>query len=357
MKLTRWVFLTFLMSGVAIAQDIKLVGSFKQPVKRPNAAHLLMTQPGIQHVTLLKIQLSAQAQHTISHRADKAINEEHKPLLSMTRHPRQVQRGMGNVPVLNQGGHGTCVTFAASAAVDAALDKGDYISQLCQLQLGRYLEENAYMPSGWDGSFGGIVLNQMTTFGVVGKAQQRASGCGDLTEYPLGGEAPVAGMSVEQYHQISEELDQVVWFPLLDMYHVVLDKTDMDKILNNVKDALSDGDRLTFGVLLPEVDLGLAGAVGTHHGLFDSWVLTPDIAAAIESKLEFAGHEMVITGYNDDAMAVDLQGHVHQGLLTLRNSWGKNIGDQGDFYMSYDYFKALAIEVQQISALPIVAQE
>lgn len=351
MTLKRWFFLIFLTSGVAIAQDIQLVGSFEQPVNRPNTTPRLMAAPGIQHITLLKFQLSEKAQYTVHHRIEKTMNEAHKPLLSLSRHPRQVQLGMSNVPVLDQAGHGSCVTFANTAAIDAALNKGDYISQLCLLQLGRYLENNAYIPSGWDGSLGGIVLNQIDTFGLVSKAQQSANGCGGLTEYPHGEVDPTSAMSVEQYHQISEKLDQVVWFPLIDLNRVASDKTDMDTLLNHVKDALNEGDRLTFGVLLPDVELGFAGAVGAHHGLFDSWVLTPEIAADIEGKLDFAGHEMVITGYNDDAIAIDLQGHVHAGLLTLRNSWGKNIGDKGNFYMSYDYFKALAVEVQQISAL------
>jgi len=58
----------------------------------------------------------------------------------------------------------------------------------------------------------------------------------------------------------------------------------------------------------------------------------------------------VITGYDDLAVAIDDQGRIHKGLLTLRNSWGKNVGDHGDFYMSYDYFKLLVLEVQQINS-------
>ena len=65
-----------------------------------------------------------------------------------------IDLGMNNVPVLDQGSHGTCVTFATTAAVDAVLGKGDYVSQLCNLELGATLEQFGYYPSGWDGSFG-----------------------------------------------------------------------------------------------------------------------------------------------------------------------------------------------------------
>ncbi|MGF2339111.1 C1 family peptidase, partial [Acinetobacter baumannii] len=65
----------------------------------------------------------------------------------------------------------------------------------------------------------------------------------------------------------------------------------------------------------------------------------------------FGGHEMIITGYDDNAIAVDDNGREHKGLFTLRNSWGEQFGDKGNFYMSYDYFKVLTIEAQRIRAL------
>jgi C1A family cysteine protease len=42
------------------------------------------------------------------------------------------------------------------------------------------------------------------------------------------------------------------------------------------------------------------------------------------------GHEMIIIGYNDNAK-----------VLKLRNSWGPDRGDNGDFYMSYDYYQLM----------------
>ena len=71
----------------------------------------------------------------------------------------------------------------------------------------------------------------------------------------------------------------------------------------------------------------------------------------MDNQVELAFHEMVITGYDDKAIATDKQGRTYQGLLTMRNSWGSDAGDNGNFYMSYDYFKALMIEVQRIRHL------
>ncbi len=52
---------------------------------------------------------------------------------------------------------------------------------------------------------------------------------------------------------------------------------------------------------------------------------------------------MVITGY-DDEVTIDGQ----QGVFILRNSWGPNAGDHGDFYMTYDYFQMLILGVTVI---------
>ena len=116
---------------------------------------------------------------------------------------------MNNVPVLDQGQHGSCVTFAVTAAYDAVIGSGDYISQLCQLQLGNYLEANGYGYSGWNGSLGRYVLSQIDSFGIVTKAQEASYGCGGLYQYPGNEATPRAPMTVKAYHQISEPLPQL----------------------------------------------------------------------------------------------------------------------------------------------------
>ena len=353
MKLALRIFLSMLMGGAAIAQDIKIIGGVTQAIQIPQRAYGMRAAPSsIQHITLLNMALSDRARETITSRVDHAL---HTSDVTPTSSSTSVQRGMGQVPVLNQGYYGSCVTFASTAALDAALNKGDYISQLCSLQLGRYLETNAYTPSGWDGSFGEIVLNQMTLFGVVNKTQQETTGCGGLTHYPLNGNSPEPGkeMSPVEYHAISEPInDTIAWTTLVNIANVFSDHADMNKTLEQVKTALNGNERLVFGVLLPSIDKGVAGAVGKHHAPLDSWVLTPEIANDMPSEGDdLPGHEMVITGYDDDAIAIDDHGRTHTGLLTLRNSWGKHIGDKGDFYMSYDYFKALVIEVMWVRSV------
>lgn len=367
MRCIRVIAVAVLFSGHAFAQaDIQIKGNFKQVIE-PTPAHHNQSHAPIQNikkpksVTLLKVELSDHAKETLAERFKKIQLKPNRLLTApqTTELPSQVQLGMNHVPVLEQGEHGSCAMFANSAAVDAALNKGDYISQLCQLQLGKYLEQFGYNPSGWDGSIGPIVLNQMQSFGIVSKATQQSMGCGGLTAYPTRDALPETGMGLAEYHQLSEPLpeEQFAWSPILDIYQVFLDGADADKTLLSVKRALNAHDRLTIGLLLFGPQYGTAGAVAQHHVQNDTWVLAPEMLEMLFSWNIFGGHAMIITGYDDAAVAVDNNGREHRGLLTLRNSWGENTGDHGDFYMSYDYFKTLAFEVQRIRSLnPFVNQ-
>ena len=336
------------MSMAVASDDFKITGTIDQVIDASNRSVSMSAPATAKHVALLKIALSDKARQKIEHKAEQALNHP-QSLFKGTQ--TKAQLGMGNVPVLDQGPYGSCVTFANTAAIDAVLNKGDYVSQLCSLQLGRYLEENAYSMSGWDGSMGGVVLNQMSVFGLVTKAKQKSVGCGGLVDYPRSSwwfEQTGSAMSPEDYHRISEPMKTVAWSSVVDIYQVIVDKANIDDVILNVKKSIDSKDRLTFGVLIPGVDFGVVGAVGTYHKKNDSWVLSSDIIQELKSDGDLAGHEMVITGYDDAAVAVDNKGRSHKGLLTLRNSWGASVGDQGNFYMSYDYFKALVIEVNQI---------
>ena len=268
-------------------------------------------------------------------------------------HTRQL--GMNNVPVLDQGIHGTCVTFAVSAALDAIIGKGDHISQLCALQLGDYLENNAFADSGWNGSWANKVISQFMTFGYITQTKQRSLICGSK-EYPANSEPPKSNLDIQTYHAYTEpplSSINIDYSSLLDVNQRIYDDENTYILLNKIKTALDLGDRLTFGVVLADLQYGVAGAVGNHHTTNDSWIVTPDITQDVQNGTASYGmHEMLITGYDDNAIAKDAAGHLHYGLLTLRNSWGAEAGDHGNFYMSYDYFKAFVLEAYRIRQLP-----
>lgn len=365
-KLRTSLLLAFLLSGSVFAEDIKIVGTLTQHVHptvklSKSLTHKRLMSSKTKDIVLLKIQLSETEKQRLSLKAKQALSLHSKVNTSVlgekkSKLPGNVQLGMNDVPVLDQGPHGSCVTFAVSAAIDALLNNGDYISQLCQLQLGNYLEMNGYQPSGWEGSLGRKVLAQMETFGFVTKDDQENNGCGGLTSYPADDpETPTSTITPEAYRQMSHALvdpneeNYILWDSIFDINQAVFDRRDPQGVLDEVKSSLNAGDRLAFGVLLWDVDLGVAGAVGSHVANFDTWVLTPEIARDVYLRRDAeGGHEMVITGYDDNAVAIDDKGREHQGLLTIRNSWGTSIGNRGDFYMTYDYFKMFVIEVDRI---------
>ena len=88
------------------------------------------------------------------------------------------------------------------------------------------------------------------------------------------------------------------------------------------------------------------GACATFHVKQDTWALSDEIENDPQPLL--AGHEMIITGYDDIAVAVDNNGQKHQGLFVLRNSWGAQVGNKGDFYMTYDYFAKYAMDANSL---------
>lgn len=340
-----------LIASAVLAKNVEIVGNIPVTVKpSPSISQLQSNQrhelPKV--VLLQKVKLSKEAVKNMGAVAQKLQHEKNS---SKALNGETVELGMGNVPVLDQGMHGSCVTFANTGAVDAVYQQGDYVSQLCSLALGKTLEkEDPDFPNGWDGSWGPLVLGELMEYGVVSKDKQRLNGCGGLKEYPKDdGNKTGSAMSVAEYTDMAESIkESISWNPILDTIDAFSqDSHDPDQVLDDVKQALRDGHRVTFGVLL-DVYQGMNGATGMHNGLFDTWMLNDAIIKDAEEGKIDAGHEMIITGFDDSATAFSFDGNFVQGLLTLRNSWGTWAGDKGNYYMSYDHFKLLTMEAQAI---------
>lgn len=323
----------------------------------------------VKPIKLLKMTLSDRAKKNLKQNISTILHApKGKALVSSNTHgvPSQVQLGMNHVPVLDQGMHGTCVTFAVTAALDALIGQGDYISQLCPLILGNHIANNSmYRPSGWEGANAAITLSRISEYGIVSKEQEMSQGCGGLTEYPLSSMSePTEEMTLVDYHALSlqsepfYEGEHFIQTEILNEQQWLLNKTPMSKIEEDVKRSLYQGDRVLLAVFVPMSEW--IGLEGKHNEEHDTWVLTGRIEYLAERVLrdpsqwgKWGGHEMVITGYDDSAESVDADGKVHQGLFTLRNSWGADVGDHGTFYMSYDYFRALAVDLIRIGNLEL----
>jgi hypothetical protein len=255
------------------------------------------------------------------------------PYIDYTILPVSHQLGMGKVPVLDQGPHGTCATFSTTAAIDAYLEVGDYISQYCILQLSNNLAANGYRHSLWVSGNENEVLNIYNNFGIIPKDKE--SVCGIARGYDKVVGDSVDSVSLNTYHSSSER-------PRIITYKEI--PTDIViKALQDTKEAISTGHRVLLGIVLTSSYEANHGADSSYKALEDTWALVPTNVRNIALESTLTGHSVIITGYDDTAVVIDKSGQPHRGVFTLRNSWGKDSGDHGNYYVTYDYFRAFAI--------------
>ena len=349
---------SLLLTNLSFAQEpVTITGTVTQAIlptqPKHHSRHLQMQSDwrAPKKVSLLKLKFTDEAKKKLEERIKQLT--KHPKIPALGHYPRKLQLGMNEVPVLDQGEHGTCTLFAMTAAIDAALEKGDYVSQLCYLDLNQYLNRNTYSSNAWMSAWGQDLANQIMMFGVVPKTIQEKGGCAGRLDYPLLSEDLHDELSVFDYHQISEPIQEqgLVFLPLILADQLNSNWVNRDQILYQIKSILNRGDRVTFSMILLGQQPGDASATGSYHVMNDTWLLLPNTAAALENDEESIGHSFVITGYDDDAIAIDAMGQLHRGLLTLRNSWGSLVGDEGDFYVTYAYFKAALLEAHHLKKM------
>lgn len=330
------------LSTIAFSKnDIEINGLYK--LNYSNKASMQLDN----EIGVMKFNLSDHAKQKIKERLNpRALKHD---ALEKSDTPVSINLGMNGAPVLNQGHHGSCVTFANTGAVNAALGHGDGVSQLCNLALGMTFANDGFQWDGWNGSLGPMVLGQLTNFGFVSKDDQRTYGCGGLNEYPLQeSESIVKPMPLKDFHEHAQNLfGKIGWSSILSPYDWLEGEYCPERFLKDVKRSLADKHRVTFGMLL-DPKVGRGGAAGHYKSEtnFDTWMLTPEIIKHIKEGTVDAGHELVIYGYDDDAQIGD-----QKGILYIRNSWSERAGHHGNYFMTYDYFKALAYEGQKILVL------
>ncbi len=293
-------------------------------------------------ISLLDMQLPEEKLMTLGHQIDFGeISSDIKPF--------QYDLGMSNVPVLDQGQYGTCVTFASTAALDARLSLGDFISQQCSLMLDKALGKDY-----WDGAYyPSEIIDPLQKYGVVKQEKCNAT-------YP----SRNASISVSQYQSLA---DKEVSAKVSQLKYTYYGQNN----LNALKSAISAKKRVLIAFLLnPNSKDGVKGydvsvkGVKKYGGLwacsnpdvspqptpspyeqclidwpdfkwFCDMYYRSEISSGGENCGRFnAGHEVVVVGY-DDA----------QKLLKIRNSWGTSVGDSGEYYMSYEFFSSQVVDM------------
>lgn len=336
------------------------------PIYSKTTSNKIAAMPSVitqKPILFQKITLSPAAMKYLANNIENVQNQNSMMALAAFKPsdnlPTQNNVGMNNVPVLDQGAHGACVTFAATGAVDAAYGKGDYISQLCSLELGSYLnKKDPQYYSGWDGSTADVVMKQLQTYGIISKSYQTTYGCAGVKDYPVDDQSNEGkAMNTSEFARHSESIMSTITRKnIFDLNSSLSSgkKVDMDAQLNNVKQSVTNGHRVIFGTFIVE-KFATNGAAGNYHNKAnDAWVLSSDIGNYFKqhkndrNNTVIGGHEMIIIGYDDNATVTDTLNQKHTGVLTLRNSWGGDAGDQGTYYMSYDYFKTMVTGADEI---------
>lgn len=369
--LSSVILLGLSISSTTFAANVAINGTIPSQVKIHHAAvrGLPAGTPTVKNIMFQRVVLSPEAQQYLANHIEQQLKASGLQAKASNL-SSSAQVGMNGVPVLDQGQHGTCVTFAVTGALDAVAndsqENGSYdrYSQLCSLELGNTLEKAKKIEySGWDGTWGEELLKQVSKYGLVTKEYQNTQGCAGVKDYPIWNEYDHGkDMSEADYINVSEKvIPPISYKTLMKVDDAFTDRVNTSVVLDNVKKALANKHRVTFGTLL-DVYYGENGAVGKYKKDNDTWILTAEIAEDAKNPDSIqAGHEMIITGYDDNAVVMEDREDnntnktiqvPHKGVLTLRNSWGEDAGDNGNYYMTYDHFKALVMEVSEYVPAP-----
>lgn len=220
-----------------------------------------------------------------------------------------VDIGMENVPVLDQGQYGTCVTFASTAALDARFKMGDYLDQQCSLALDLTLGNNY-----WHGAYtANEVILPLKKYGFIAKGYCFGSKYSD----------PNQTVNLNQYIDLS-----------FKGYSNAIVTKNMRPDIDAIKKALDSKFRVAIGFLYNSdyntKMINKDGSVVSQNrgGLWSCYQPSDPDNRCVKTN---SGHEVLVIGYDD-----------RQQLLKIRNSWSSNMGDNGDYYMTYNFFSAMA---------------
>lgn len=338
--------LSLVSSSLASADSLRIEGTIRSyvPIYEKNTNHASPRVLEHMPISLLKLHVPQYALDYFTYHAKFGFAAT-PPTILLSKN-----LGMANVPVLNQGIHGSCVTFALSGALDASYSYGDYVSELCNLELGTYLHSlDPTYNTGWDGSYTSVVLNQIKQYGIIPMTTQTSTGCMGIYTYPVNSNVGVNTlMPLSEFAKYSTNImSNITSRVLLTFSQAFTHKLDPTTTLNNIKVAIDNNHREVMGLVL-DPNINGVGAVGSYKAPSDSWILTPQILADAQSGKVNAGHAIVVIGYDDTATIIGPDNVAHQGILILRNSWGSNAGDGGNYYMSYDYAKMFITDTYEI---------
>lgn len=234
----------------------------------------------------------------------------------------QNEISMKEIPVSDQGQEGTCITFSTVDAINYYL-KSD-ISKQCLLS--RILDLGSDL---WDGAFfASQVYSPLTAFGAILEKDCKY-------KYP----DRLVKISENEY---KNKIDYLTSKRLFDIGYTYYKQND----LNALKSSILGRKLVLVSFLLNPQNLeGVRGysflkkdGKYSTGGLYACWQYTRPYSYNCGGFR--AGHAVIVIGFDD-----------RQKLLKIRNSWGTQFGEDGDFYMTYEFFKS---QVQDMTTVELL---
>ncbi len=311
-------------------------------------------------VSIPKVSLSEKAREALVNHIQSVLAKENNEDDNTS--PKQTEEkvflGMNDLPVLNQGVWGSCATFATTEAIDAYyhFTGSKQISQLCNLELGLALNTGDEY-GGWDGASIQDILSQINIFGFLVKKYEQKYGCGGLTAYPLQEDLIGEGMTELTFSERANHKFRVgLWHqlitPALTSSDLSNDLAHAKMTIKQIRAAIRRGHRVVIMLGLPiTADPEHNGAIGSYHGDHNVWMLSDDILNAFSKKnSEEGNHALVITGFDDNCITVNENGADKEKChyVIVRNSWGKDVGDHGNYYVTDLYLGAFLRDAYEI---------
>ncbi len=286
-------------------------------------------------------------------------------------------------PVLEQRDTNTGTTMAVLGAISVLADQeANFFYTVCSLNLGEYLAGDerykeyphvvdavrdaglATYPSGWNGSQTSLVLAQASAFGLV-DSDYYSHHCGDGNfEDPDAKRTEVSADTFKMYAtRIMRNLNGELLCSNYDADKPNCQYTGSgkswkkpDSLVDTLKSIIEAQKLAVISTIVYE-DLDNMGLSQSFYPFSEEpdvdvpnvWSLGDDVEACRRNgqysgkPCRLATHEMIAFGYIDHPSDPD------QGLFVLRNSWGQDLGDNGNFYMTYGYAEQLLTTIAALT--------